>query len=202
MENETQLQDFYLPSVTKMRLFLMMGAILYTFGSIAGLQDLNGVIFGFTFPSLFIISGYVVLWESDDTEKRILRTIRRTAICFVILGICYFGLSLVLEPSYTLATISTKKFWFDFILLNVWSLPIGSTIWFVQSLLYAYIIIYVIYKLKLLRFDILFVVLCLAVTLLTGELASVVGVNFFGHNCIGGNFLTRALPYILIGCFI
>lgn len=202
MEEELQQQRYYLLPVKKMRLLLMMGAILYTYGTFSGFGDLNGVVFGFIFPSLYIISGYVVLWESDDTEKRILRAIRRTAICFVILAICYFGLSFAFEPSNTLATVSSKSFWVNFLLFNIWSLPIGTTIWFVQALLYAYIIIYVIYKLKLLKLDIFLAVLCLAVTVLTGELSSVVGFSLLGHTYLGGNFLTRALPYILIGCFI
>ncbi len=185
-----------------MRLLLMMGAILYTYGTFYGFGDLNGAVFGFVFPALYIISGYVVLFESDDTDKRILRTIKRTAICFGILAVFYFGLSMAFEPAVTIAKVSSKAFWVNFLLFNIWSLPIGSTIWFVQALLYSYIIIYVIYKLKLLKFDIFLAVLCLAVTVLTGELSSVVGFNLLGHTYLGGNFLTRALPYILIGCFI
>ena len=180
----------------------MMCAILYTYGSIGSLGDVNIGIFSFAFPALFVISGYVVLRESPNIEKRILRTIGRTALCFVILFALYLGLSFFVAKEATVALITSKTFWVDFLLLNICSLPIGSAIWFVQSLLYAYIIIYIIYKLKLLRLDIFIAVICLVVTLLTGEFASFVGFRFLGHAYLGGNFLTRALPYILIGCFI
>ncbi len=205
MDNETQnLQKsrYYVPKIKKMRFFLMIFAILYTYGLHSRLQDFNVLIFGFAFPALYVISGYVVLWESEDIEKRILRTIGRTAICFAVMFVSYFALSLLADKSGTLALLASKSFWFDFLALNICALPIGSTIWFVQGLLYAYIIIYFIYKLKLLKLDIYIAVLCLAVTLFTGELSSFVGFRLFWHTYISGNFLTRALPYILIGCFI
>ena len=202
MEEKLQQPRYYLPSIKKMRLLMMMGAILYTYGVYAGLSDLNGVIFGFSFPALYIISGYVVLWESPDLEKRILRAIKRAAICFVILFAVFFAMSLFVNKIGTLAIVSKKSFWINFLVFNVCDLPIGSTIWYVQALLYAYIIIYVIYKCKLLKFDIYIAAFCLVITMLTGELASVIGFDLFGKTYIGGNFLTRALPYILIGSFI
>lgn len=195
-------QRYYIPAVKKMRFFLMICAILYSFGLYPGLGDLNGVIFGFSIPALYIISGYIVLHESPNKEERIKRTIKRTAICFFILFAVYLGISFLLEPENTLATIKTKKFWTDFLLLNMFSLHSGSVLYYVHSLLYAYIIVFVLNKLKLLKFDILFAILCLAVTVLTGELSNVIGFNFLGHTFLGGNFLTRALPYILIGSFI
>ena len=190
------------PAVKKMRLFLIILGILYTYGIHPALGDLSGVILGFAIPALYMISGCLVLRDSPNIEKRILRTIGRTAICFAILFAVYFALSLIVSWETTVATVCSRAFWINFLIFNVWTLPVGSTIWFVQALLYAYIIIYVIYKLKLLRFDIIIAALCLAVTLLTGELASVVGFYFRGRTYIGGNFFTRALPYILIGCFI
>lgn len=45
-------------------------------------------------------------------------------------------------------------------------------------------------------------ILLLAVTVLTGELAGVVGFRFLGHEYLPGCFLTRALPYALAGCLI
>lgn len=193
---------YYRPEIEKMRLLLMACSILYTYGIYLLLGDINNALFGFSFPALYIISGYLVLRKSENIEKRILRTVGRTAICFVILFSVYFVLSLLLEREATLAVVTTKKFWFDFLVLNDCNLSIGFPIWYVQALLYAYIIIYVIYKLKLLKFDIYIAALCLVVTVLTGELAGVIGFNFFGHTYLSGNFLTRALPYILIGCFI
>ncbi len=193
---------YYRPEIEKMRLLLMACSILYTYGIYLLLGDINNALFGFSFPALYIISGYLVLRKSENIEKRILRTVGRTAICLVILFAVYLGLSLLAEWDTTVTAITSKAFWVNFFLLGDFNLPIGFPIWYVQALLYAYIIIYAIYKLKLLKFDIYIAALCLIVTVLTGELAGVIGFNFFGHTYISGNFFTRALPYILIGCFI
>ena len=204
-QNEMQpslTERYYLPSVKKMRLFLTAFAILFTFGVSEELKEVSGTVLGFVFPTLYIICGYLVLREDVDLEKRILRAIGRTAICFISLTVIYFLLSLAFEPAFTLAAVATKRFWFDFIVMNVWNLPIGSTVWFVQALLYAYIAIFFLYKCKLLKFDIFFAVLFLAVTLLTGEFSSVVGFGFLWYGYFSGNFFTRALPYLLIGSFI
>lgn len=194
--------DVFLPAVEKMRFILMACAILFSCGVYTGWGSINDAIFSFAFPALFIISGYLVLSDSPYIELRILNTIKRTAICFVILFVAYVALSFIIDRQLTMATLESKTFWIDFLLLNIWSLPIGNSIWFVQALLYAYIIVYLIYKLRLLRFDIYIAILCLAVTLVTGELAAVTGFHFLGHSYLGGNFITRALPYILIGSFI
>lgn len=201
-KNALKQDAYYVPEIKKLRLLLTLSAILYTFNLHPILGDFNGIIFGFSFPALYIISGYLVLREDDDIEKRILRAVKRTAICFFVMLAVFLLLSLLVDKNTTLELIVRKRFWADVILLNIWTLPVGSTIWYVQALLYAYIIIYVIYKLKLLRFDIYIAAFCLIITLLTGEFASVIGFRFLRHPYLAGNFLTRALPYILIGCFI
>lgn len=195
-------RHYYRPEIEIIRLILMACAILYTYNLHPILGETNAILLGFAFPALYIISGYLVLRESENIEKRILRAIKRTAICFGILFAAYLGLSLIFEWGTTIAQITTKRFWFDFIVLNDCNLPIGFPIWYVQALLYAYIIVYFIHKLKLLKFDIYIAVLCLVITALVGEFSGLIGFNFFGHTYISGNFLTRALPYILIGSFI
>lgn len=193
---------YYHSQIKKMRWIMLIFGLIYTFGLIPAVRGYSTVILSFVPPAFFIISGYLVLRKSDDIEKRILRTIKRTAICFLILTVVYFLLSLLVDKESTLEIITQKTFWTEFLLFNIWNLPIGSTIWYVQSLLYAYIFIYILYKLKLLKLDILFAVIFLAVTVLSGELSAVIGFNFLGHTVLGGNFVTRAIPYILIGCFI
>lgn len=195
-------QRYYIPAVKKLRLVLIAFAILYTFGIFPGWGDISNIVFGFAFPAMYIVSGYLVLRQAEDIEQRICRAIKRTAICFGIMFVVYSGCSLLYDFHGTVELFTQASFWKDFLLFNICMLPVGSTIWYVQALLYAYIIIYLLYKLKLLKFDIYIAILCLAFTLLSGELSSVIGFNFLGHSFITGNFLTRALPYILIGCFI
>lgn len=83
MKNRALKQDtYYIPEIKKLRLLLTLSAILYTYNLHPILGDFNGIIFGFSFPALYIISGYLVLREDVDIEKRILRAVKRTAICF------------------------------------------------------------------------------------------------------------------------
>lgn len=194
--------QYYRPGVLKMRLVLIICAILYTYGSHTALTSANGVIFGFSFPALYIFSGYLVLRKSQNIEKRIIRAISRAAVCFLIMFATSVVLSLVANTSGTIKLLANRAFWLNLLILNKSYLPIGSVMWSVQALLYAYIIIYFIYKLDLLHLDIYIAIICLIFTVASGELSSVLDFKIRSFTYIGGNFLTRALPYVLIGCFI
>ncbi len=202
IEETIEMPEFFSPEIEKLRMILLAVGILYTYGFPTILGGIGRMICSLSIPAFYIVSGYLVLEERPDTGERILRAIKRSALCFAILFVIYLGLSLLVDWEGSLLLLNGRSFWIDFLLLNIWSLPIGSTIWYVQALLYAYLILYVLYKLKLMRLDIVFAALCLAVALLSGELSSLVGFQLLGHTYLGGNFVTRALPYLLIGCFI
>ncbi len=153
----------------------------------------------------FILSGFLVLRRSEQRPQRILRAIKRTAIVFAVLTVVYLILNAVYYNIYNtnvLDTLKTKRFWFDFVVFNVWDLKIGSSIWFVQSMLYAYIIIYFMDKLKLLHYDWIFFTLLIIFTVITGELTGIIKFKLLWYTYIPGNFLTRALPYLLLGGFL
>lgn len=191
----------YRHSVDSLRNVLAVCACLYAFGvPLPG--EYGQIIFGFAYPALFIVSGFLVLREDEERAGRILRTVKRTAICFGILFIACLLLNLLTDPEGTVSVLCTEKFWVSFLLLNAWELPVGGTIWYVQALLYAYLILFVLEKAELLRFDWIFAILFLAAAVLTEELSGVIGFRFLGYTYLSGNFLTRALPYILIGCLM
>lgn len=118
----------------------------------------------------------------------------------------------------------TWRTWFELLVLNVWPmsvtsvvsymslgiirldlLPFGQCLWFLQSLLYAYIILFVLHKLKLTQkkwFDPVVCAVLLLFTLASGELAEMINFHVFNYAYIPGNFLTRALPYMLVGRMI
>ncbi len=189
-------------TINFVRLVLIAVGILYTYGINAHSKSLGFMVLSFAVPAFYIISGYLVLHESKNIEKRILRAIGRTAICFVILAVAYFLMSLLADYYGTLALVSSKSFWVNVFIFNVWPLSIGSVIWYVLAMLYAYIGIFIIYKLRLIKFDIVIAVLCLIFAALAGEWANIIDFRFLAYTYLGGNFLTRALPYILIGSFI
>ena len=200
---------YYRPSINRLRFVLLFFFCFCLYKPPFNLGGLFSVICGFAPISFFILSGYVVLRESSNRSNRILRTIKRTAVVFSVLAIAYFILSFVYVNFNTFETVGSfwtnfksKRFWFDFVVLNKWRLPIGQSIWYVQSILYAYIIIFFLNKFDLLRYDWIIFSFLLVLTLLLGEFSSVIKFNFLGYKYIGANFFTCALPYILLGNFI
>jgi hypothetical protein len=94
------------------------------------------------------------------------------------------------------------RFWFEFLVFNVWPMEIGSNIWFIQSLLFAYVIILLLDKLNVLRFYKPLLVVLFIFMILSGELSGVIGFSFLGYSFIPGGTITRALPYLLLGMLI
>ena len=109
---------YYIPAIEKMRLILMGLAILYTFGSYSPIAEINSAVLGFVFPALFIISGYLVIWEGPATDKRILKAIGKTAICFVVLTGVFILLSLWADKAKTMELLTSRWFWMDFLVRN------------------------------------------------------------------------------------
>ncbi|MDO4983646.1 MAG: acyltransferase [Eubacteriales bacterium] len=195
-------QPDYLPGVERLRIILMFLMCIDLFGSTGGLLSM---FCGFVPIAFFILSGYLVLRESEHRSERIKRAIKRSAIVFGILAAVYFVLNLLyyrILGVNILPALAIPRFWFNFLVLNVWQFDIGGVIWYVQALLYAYIIIYFLDKWKLLKFDWLIVTVLIIFTVITGELCGVIRWEWHGYSYIPGNFLTRALPYILLGSII
>ena len=193
---------FALPCIDRLRFILMIFFMIGLFGFPSPIGGYVSIFSGFAAPAFFIISGYLVLWNADLRGERIVRTIKRTAIAFFSLLAVYLIINLILDVKGTLAAFGSKRFWFSLVVLNSFDLSVGTSIWYVQSLLYAYIIIWGLNKLKLLRFDWIIMILCFAFSILSGELAGVTGIRLPWYSYIGSNWLTRALPYVLLGGLI
>lgn len=194
--------SYYRPSIDRFRLVLMC---LFCFQAL-GLPTVYGkfgqVLLGFVPTTFFLVSGYLVLRDSPNRSKRILRTIKRTAITFLVLLVCYFILNIIffaLNGKNAFVSLLSWRTWFEFLVLNIWPYPIGTTIWYVEALLIAYIIIYFLDKFNLLRFSVWIFAALMLLNILSGEFSTLIGLNLFGYKYLGGNFLTRALPYILLG---
>lgn len=195
----------YYPSIERLRIILMFLMCINLYGLPTAYGEWIQTVCGFVPLAFYIISGFLVLREGEDRSQRIVRAIKRTAIAFGILAVAYFIMNFfyyrLLGINIFTAFLS-KRVWFNFLILNVWQFDIGSAIWYVQALLYAYIIIYFLDKLKWLRFDWIIAAVLMVFTVITGELAGAVRWEILGYRYVAGNFLTRALPYILIGAFV
>ena len=190
------------PNIERFRLFLMFCACIKMFGAPTWIGSYLQTICGFAPIAFFVLSGFLVLSDPEKRRKRIARAIGRTALVFVLLVIFYTAVNLWLYFSMgvnVLPALSSKRLWFNFVVLNVWPFEIGDAIWYVQALLYTYIILFFLDLTKLLRFDWLICILLLGFAIATGELNGIVKFSFFGYNAFPSNFLNRALPYVLLG---
>jgi len=182
-----------------LRIILMLFICIWAFDC----PDPSGIVrtlSGFAIPAFFILSGYYVLDNKRTVRlEKTLRKIKRTALCFAIVFLFYLAINVSFMLLFHMTIEITKRKVFEFVVLNLWPLLVGDNIWFIQAMLYAYIVIFVLDKLKLLRFYKIFLVVLILIMLLTGELAGAMRFNIFGYHYISGNWLTRALPYILIG---
>lgn len=182
-----------------LRLILMIFVCFWAFGS----PEPSGVVnslSGFAIPAFFILSGYYVLDNKRNVRmEKTLRKIKRTAICFGFVFLFYAAINVVLIIMHFENFTFSKRMLFEFLMLNVWPFNVGNNIWFIQAMLYAYIIIFIADKLKLMKFYKIFILILVIIMLLTGELSAMLRFNIFGYQYIPGNWLTRALPYLLIG---
>ena len=196
---------YYDRSAELIKFFLMPFVCFWTFG-FPDKIGIVGLLSGFAPQVFFAFSGYYTLYEDEEgMEGRLKRSVTRNGIFFGILFVVYSLINLlnpISSASLSLNMLRSKRMWFNFLVLNVWPLPIGDSIWFIQALLYADIILLIAYKLKLLKFYKVFLVVLTVISLLTGEFARVIGFNVLGYPYIPGGFLTKALPYMLLGMLI
>lgn len=198
-------RKYYCLSYDRLRLILMFFMCIKLTDTASEIGAYAQTFSGFSAVAFYILSGFLILRESPHRSERILRTVKRSALVFAALGVFYFVVNYFYyrHVGASMASdLAGKRVWFNFLVLNLWPLKIGSAIWYVQAYLYAYVIIYFLEKWELLRLDWLIAVLLIAFTVVTGELCGVVQWNILGYSCLPGCFFTRALPYILLGGFI
>lgn len=191
------------------RFAMMLPVCIISYGLPTQVGAYFRVLCGIASIAFYIFSGFLIMRPDKPLEEKLLRAIRRMAclalgilVLNLIANAVYFrlmGISLLQTLG---GMVISKRFWFEFLVMNIWHLPLGENFWFIQSLLYAYIVMYLLCKVGLLKYDwliCLICLICLAGTILAGELAGVIGFSVLGYQYIPANFITRALPYLLLG---
>ena len=188
--------------------FLLLPFMCFVLFGFPG-DDIGGIVSTlsrFTAPAFFILYGFFVLVGDRDVRlEKLRRAVKRTGLTFLVLFVVYFAINAI----YLTATgvdwipeIFRKRMLFEFLVMNLWPMPMGDCIWFIQSLFYAYVILFALEKLRLLRFYKPLLIILLLFMLISGEFAGIIRLDIMGYTYIPGNFITRALPYLLIGMFI
>ena len=190
------------PNIERLRLFLMFCACVNMLGFPTKFGGLIRTLCGFAPIAFFILSGILVLGDPENRRQRIARSIKRTALAFVIMLAAYVGINYLVYRSMgadILPMFKIKQVWINFLAFNTWPFNMGDAIWYVQSLLYAYIIIYFLDLLRLIKLDWLLFAALFLFSIATGELNGIFHFSFMGYNAFPHNFINCALPYVLLG---
>ena len=182
-----------------LRFVLMAFVCVWSFGFPEPTGFLNALS-GFAAPCFFILSGFFVLvGNKEDRIKKTKRKIKRSLLCFGFMIVLYTIMNIIVCIIGKISVTFSLRTIFNFIVLNLWPLPIGTNIWFVQAMLYTYALIYIAEKLNLMKYYKTVLVISFIIMLLFGEFAGAIHFDFHGYQYIPGNWFTRALPYMLLG---
>ena len=157
--------------------------------------------------AFYILCGFFVLTDDEeDRHQKLRRAIRSSWIFFAALTVLYLGLNVLvftLQGADWAGSILTKRTIFNFVILCVWPFQTGECLWFIQSLFYAWVLLWLLDLRGHLPFLILPLFLVTAVLmLLVGEFAGLIHLNLLGYAYIPANAVTRALPYLLLGALL
>ena len=197
-------------SKTDMLGFLLMPLVFFVLLGVPGTYGpFISSYSNFVAQVFFILFGFFTLVPNRIMRrKRLKKSLRRSLKFFVFMFIAIVALNVVYLLSFrylhgmTFDMIINKYSFFNFFVLNVWPLPIGNSIWFVQSLVYAYVFFLIIEKTRLRKHYKPILIVLIVFMLATGEFAGFVGFPYFNYPYIPGGAFTRAIPYMLIGMYL
>ena len=157
----------------------------------------------------FILFGFFTLVpDKSKRNQKLKKALRSASKLFVIMFLSYIALNIIYLAYFNSLNLLLsseflrKRTFFDFLVLNVWPLPIGNSIWFIQSLVYAYLFFLIAEKTKLNKFYLPIMIILIIFMLATGEFAAFFGFPHFGYYNIPAGAVTRTIPYMLIGMFL
>ncbi len=192
-----------------LRLLLMPFAFIVLLGFPGKYGSYVTALSNFVPPVFFILYGFFTLVPRKSKRYRNLqRSLIRALRFFAAMFVSYIVLNIIyltyIEPEKSLLGLASilKHAVFNFFVLNVWPLPVGSSIWFVQSLIYAYLFFLIAETLRFNRYYIPILIVLIAFSLATGEFAGFFGFPHWGYSYIPGGAVTRAIPYMLIGMLL
>lgn len=200
-------KGYHARGVDRLKFWLMPFVMFVLFGFPTYLGVNIKVLSNFAAPAFYILCGFFVLCPDESKRSaKITRALKKSFKIFISIFVLYIVLNAVVLHSagYKIAEVLTKRMIFDFLVFNIWpaALPGGNSIWFIQSLFYAYIFFFIADKTKLLRFYVQLLIVFYLIMLFTGEFAVIAGFPHFGYDFIPGGAVTRAIPYMLLGMLI
>ena len=192
-----------------LKFWLMPFVCFASFGFPTRFGSVVSILSGFAPLCFFILCGYFnVTSEPKRTERHLKKVIRRSGLFFAGLTLVCLALNLFYylyvgwDMGELLLQLFRKRTLFNFVVLCAWPFQMGETIWFIQSLFYAYVLLYALHRTGWLyrpRVIPALLALCTLLMVFTGEGAGLIRFRFLGYPYLPPNALTRALPYLLLG---
>ena len=196
----------YFDSADAVKLLLMPFVCCAIFGLPGHIGNYVANLCRFAAYAFFILCGFFSAESDDVGSPKTVNTLRRTGMRFVFLFVLYFVINFLLytlgmgvSMKGLLSALLHKRVFFEVIVLCMWPFNMGKSVWFIQSLFYIRILLWLMKKYRLLRFYKLLMVIGILAMLFTSELAAVIGFNFVGYPYIPANWLTCALPNMMLG---
>ena len=155
----------------------------------------------FAVPVFFLISGFYSFYVDEEYalkkyEKRIIRLI----ILIIISNIIYTLFYSITDPNYKIMSLFTVKQCITYIFFNV-APSKGYHLWFLQALLYCYLIFWGMTKLKVkISKGYILIPILILLALIFCELFIFMGIKI--HPMYYRNFLFMGLPFFYLGYFI
>lgn len=183
--------------------FVCFTAFGFPFGAIGNLVSLLS---GFAAPAFFILSGFFILGGDREVRlEKLKRAIKRSGLCFLGMFVVFFATNVIylsVQGVDWIPEVFRLRVGFNFFVFCIWPFQMGQNIWFIQSMFFACIILFLLDKIRFLRIYKLLLLLLAVFMLLSGEFAGVFNFHILDYVYIPGNTVTRALPYLLLGMLI
>ena len=203
--NQRQINNSRLYSIDAFRLVAAFFVVVIHFSFLGEVGNAVWINSYFAVPWFFIVAGLFLDLESDQALDKIKKRIKHIGIIFIVTAIVYFLINCIYfgviegKGLHWLVDSLTVKNIIKFLALNVWPFEIGGAIWFLQAMLYTYILFFILLKLKInfLKYELLIIVIFLLLNAVVGEFSTI-----FKIHVIMANFFTRGIPYILLGHYI
>ena len=152
----------------------------------------------------FLISGYFAYSENDEAAcGKLMKRFKRNLVIALIAVLIYFVFTAVRETiagsfSDWIAKFTDPVLYFRMIVMGDFEVINGDPLWFMPALLYSYLILWCIHKLRIKKAA--YIALPFLLLLRIGMETYT---NSFGADWhLSGNFLVGALPVMLLGHFI
>lgn len=192
----------YYYSLDVLRVVCFICLIFCSYGFPISILNIVGPFLNVFTCVLFTIYGYLTIHDNADYKSKIVKCGKAFLMAAFIYLVLLEGVSL-LGGGVHITSLFTIPNILNLLVLNYWAPSFGATIWMIQSTLYALIVCLLLDKIKILKKGKLIIcVLLFVFAILVGEGAALINFSVLGYNYISGNFLTRALPYMLLGSIL